>query len=116
MGKKTLAQIEAQIERLRQEAEEIRSHEIAGVVARIRDAIKHYNLTPAELFGKPAGAKGKGRGKRGAAGGAAKTARKPGVIKYRDEAGHAWTGHGKRPRWYVEALASGKTPEDLLVK
>jgi DNA-binding protein H-NS len=39
-----------------------------------------------------------------------------GVIKFRDEAGNAWTGRGKRPQWYLNALASGKSPEQLLVK
>lgn len=38
-----------------------------------------------------------------------------GVIKYRDEAGNSWTGRGKRPQWYLAALASGKTAEQLLV-
>jgi DNA-binding protein H-NS len=37
-----------------------------------------------------------------------------GVIKYRDEAGNSWTGRGKRPQWYLAALASGKTAEQLL--
>lgn len=36
-------------------------------------------------------------------------------VKFRDEAGNSWTGHGKRPNWFKDALASGKSPEDLLV-
>ena len=38
--------------------------------------------------------------------------RKPKVV-YRDEAGHAWSGMGPRPRWLKEALESGKTLEQL---
>jgi DNA-binding protein H-NS len=38
-----------------------------------------------------------------------------GVIMYRDEAGHAWTGRGTKPKWFVAALAAGKTPQDLRV-
>lgn len=45
---------------------------------------------------------------------AAKSTLTAGVIKYRDEAGNAWTGRGKRPQWYLAALASGKTAEQLL--
>lgn len=45
---------------------------------------------------------------------AAKGTLTTGVIKYRDDAGNAWTGRGKRPQWYLNALAAGKTPEQLL--
>lgn len=27
-----------------------------------------------------------------------------------------WSGRGKRPRWFNEAIKSGKKPEDLLIK
>ena len=26
-----------------------------------------------------------------------------------------WSGRGRKPRWFAEALASGKTPDDLLI-
>ena len=37
--------------------------------------------------------------------------------RYRNPADseQTWTGRGKQPRWVVEALASGKTIEDLLI-
>ena len=44
-----------------------------------------------------------------------KAAKTVGVIKYRDDAGNAWTGRGKRPQWYLNAIASGKTPQQLQV-
>nr|WP_315232909.1 H-NS family nucleoid-associated regulatory protein [uncultured Albidiferax sp.] len=60
------------------------------------------------------------KGKRaGAAGSVAKAAAKKKterVIKYKDEAGNSWTGHGKRPGWFKAALEGGKTAADLLVK
>ena len=31
------------------------------------------------------------------------------AAKYKDDAGHIWSGRGPRPRWLTEALASGKT-------
>jgi len=43
--------------------------------------------------------------------GRAKTASK---VKYRDEAGNTWSGHGRRPKWFTDAVAGGKTPEQLL--
>jgi DNA-binding protein H-NS len=110
---KSLAQIQSQIEQLHKRAEAIRAKEITGVVAKIKVAIAHYDLTPADLFGKASGKKTSARkstvkraGRR----------RGPSPIKYRDEAGNAWTGVGKRPNWFKAAIASGKAAEELLVK
>ena len=38
-------------------------------------------------------------------------------AKYATPANSAdtWSGRGRKPRWFVEALASGKTPDDLLI-
>lgn len=114
----SLADIEAQIEQLKKQAEELRAAEVEGVVSRIKEAISHYGLTAQQL--------GFGSGKRGdpstaPAAPAAKTtskktaSRKPSVPKYADGSGRTWTGHGKRPGWFKDALAAGKSPEELLV-
>ena len=105
---KTLAQINQQIDKLKREAESLKAKEVAGVVERIRSAIEHYGLTAADLFGTQAVRRTRAKPAAGK--------RKPSVIKYRDDKGHAWTGVGKRPNWFKEAIASGKTAEDLLVK
>jgi DNA-binding protein H-NS len=34
-------------------------------------------------------------------------------VVYRDQAGHAWSGMGPRPRWLKEALEAGKTLEEM---
>lgn len=110
MAKQTLAEIKEHIAQLQKQAEELKTQEVAAVVARIREAIAVYGLTERELFGRlGVGAKKSGRSPAGGK-------RKPGVIRYRDDAGNAWTGHGKRPNWFKEAIASGKKPEDLLVR
>jgi DNA-binding protein H-NS len=117
---KSLKQVLSQIEKLQKEAQALRAKEISGVVARIREAIEHYGLTPEELFG---GAAAKPRGTRRAAARTAKAsaparkaARGGGTPKYHDGAGRTWTGVGKRPNWFKDALAAGKTAEDLLIK
>ena len=46
---KTLTQLHAQIAKLQKEAEALKAKEIAGVVERIKVAIEHYGLTPADL-------------------------------------------------------------------
>lgn len=121
---KSLKQVLSQIEKLQKEAEALRTKEISGVVARIREAIQHYSLTQEELFG--AGAKKTAR--RGRPAGAAKPGRKAagkraiagrqsmGAPKYHDGAGRTWTGVGKRPNWFKDALASGKKAEDLAIR
>ena len=115
---KDLTQLNARIAKLQSQVEAIKAKEAVGVIARIKEAIEHYGLTAADLgfsgrATKAAEATGKVVGKKTRK----KTAKKPGgVIRYRDEAGHGWTGHGKRPGWYLAALESGKTPQDLEVK
>lgn len=32
-----------------------------------------------------------------------------------DNPSTTWSGRGRKPRWYVEALAKGKKPEDLAI-
>jgi len=43
------------------------------------------------------------------------TPKKRVAIKYRDDAGHTWTGRGIKPRWLSDALAGGKSMDDFLV-
>ena len=118
---KTLTQLNAQIAELQKKVDAVKAKEAVGVIERIREAIEHYGLTAADLGLSGPAAKG---GKAAEATGQVvarkrrkKAAKKPGgVIRYRDEAGNAWTGHGKRPRWFLAALESGKTPDSLEVK
>ena len=117
---KSLKQVLSQIEKLQKEAEALRAKEISGVVARIREAIDHYGLTPEELFGAPlqrprAGRKAAAKPARAATTTKRKAPRGAGTPKYHDGAGRTWTGVGKRPTWFKEALAAGKTAEDLLI-
>jgi DNA-binding protein H-NS len=113
---KSLAQVQKQIAKLQKEAEEIKAKEAGGVIARIKDAIQHYGLKPADLFGaaSKAGRPVKARKAVRRKSGAAKKAPLP--VKFRDDAGHTWSGRGKRPNWFNAALAAGKSPADFLVK
>lgn len=110
---KKLAQIEAQIKKLQDEAAALRAKEVAGVVGRIREAIEHYQLTPEQLFGSS-------RKKRTSSGEPApaprKTRAKSGKvkIKYRD-GDNTWTGRGNKPRWLATRLGEGRKIEEFLV-
>lgn len=43
--------------------------------------------------------------------------RAPASAKYANPANNSdtWSGRGRKPRWFIEALASGKQPDDLSV-
>ena len=135
---KSLDQLNREIEKLQREAEALRKKEVDGVVARVKEAISHYGLT-AEDFGLDASTSARNAssrsGNRADTGGRKSAAKKvvrkstasqsarsvgkgtakkaAGVIRFRDEAGNTWTGHGKRPNWFKTAIESGKRPEDL---
>lgn len=115
---KTYDQLKKQIEALSQQAEAVRRKEVAGVVARIKEAIQAYELT-AEDLGFGSGRAGAGRkpgantsrpaakGRRRAAGST--------TPRYRDPAGNVWGGRGPRPKWLREAIASGRKLEEFAV-
>lgn len=68
------------------------------VLAQMRELAASIGTTPEELFRKMG-----------------RPAEKVVAVKYRnpDDPAQTWTGRGKRPQWVVEALAAGKTLEDL---
>ena len=49
----------------------------------------------------------------------AATARKrsPTVARYANpaDASDTWSGRGRKPRWFIAALAAGRSPEDLAI-
>lgn len=120
----TFAELSAQIEALQAKAAEARRREVAEVISKIKTAVEHYGLTAEDLglaLKAPKTSKGRAtavaeKKVKSKAAKAPSAKKQPKPIKYRDEAGNAWVGHGKRPKWFVDAIASGKTAEDLLVK
>lgn len=111
---KSLKQVLDQIEKLKLEAESLRTREVSGVIGRIKEAIAHYGLTPEELFGSTASGR-RSRKTRAVSSSKGNNSKRRGAPKYQSDDGRTWSGVGKRPTWFVEALASGKTAEDLLV-
>ncbi|MDQ7954577.1 MAG: H-NS histone family protein [Rhodocyclaceae bacterium] len=109
----TLAEINSQIQQhdeliaqLRKQAEELRTHERAGVIEDIRKKIADYGITAADLKLTV-----RGTGKRAVSAPAAKPA-----VKYRSPTGETWSGgRGRKPRWVTEALAAGKSLSEFEV-
>jgi DNA-binding protein H-NS len=46
-----------------------------------------------------------------------KSSRAPAVAKYRHPENPAltWSGRGRKPQWFVDALASGKSADDMAI-
>ena len=112
---RTLVQIQREMEKLEKEAERVRAAEVAEVIGKIKKAIDFYGITVADLFGAKAKAVATTKRKytRSTKAVPAKTPAQP---KYKDpESGSTWTGHGKRPGWFVKAIEGGKNAEDLAV-
>ena len=115
---KTLAKIQQEIARLELQAEALRQREVAGVVARIKEAIKHYQLTAADLFAPAAASRAQPGAKKTAKAKSAVQKSRKGIavpIKYKDDQGNTWTGRGTQPRWLTAALGAGKKLEDFAV-
>lgn len=96
----SLQQLNEQIAKLQALAETARKKEIGEVLANIKTAVAQYGLKPSDIFPSSNGTR--------------KRAGKRGSVKYRDGA-NTWTGHGRRPQWFMDAVKAGKKPEDLAV-
>jgi DNA-binding protein H-NS len=102
----TLASIRKQIADLEKKAQQLIKAEAAQAIAKVKELIERYGLTPEDL-GWGAGKRGK-KATRGAATRNAKSTSKAGssagVPMYQDPAsGKTWTGRGKPPAWIAGA-------------
>ena len=117
---RTYEQLQRQIEALQAEADRVCQEEVAGVIAKMRQAIDYYGITAAEL-GFSAGAKAaapraaKGPGRKARVLKAAAKTKQPAEVAYRDANGNTWVGRGKRPQWLRDALAGGRSLDEFRV-
>ena len=114
----TLLQIQRQIDRLQTQANALRTKEAASVIERIKLAIQHYDLSPADLFSERSKAPGTGPSGIAKKASSRKQPRKRSAVpvKYRDSDGNNWTGRGSQPRWLTAHLNSGRELDDFAVK
>ena len=113
---KTYVQIQKQIEALQREADKVKRQEVDEVIARMKEAIRVYQLTAADLGLESRGPvrRGMTMKKRGRPAGNGR-ANGASTVKYRDESGNVWGGRGPRPQWLREALGAGKSLQDFAV-
>jgi len=104
MTQKSYAQIQKQIEALQKQADKLKVQEVAGVIARIKEAIAHYGLTAEQLGygGTSEGAKAK-----------TKKVTESNATAYSDGAGKSWSGRGPRPQWLKATIAGGRSLEEF---
>jgi DNA-binding protein H-NS len=112
VARQDLAEIKRKIAELQQQVEAVRAEEVAGVVARIREAITYYDLTIKDVFGGRTTGVGRSKAKKALR---SVSAKKAAVVRYCDSAGNSWAGRGKRPNWLKAALANGTALDDLAV-
>jgi DNA-binding protein H-NS len=103
----TYDEIQAQIQRLQEEANHILLKEKAEVIQHLKAEIAKHNLSAKDL--------GLDNVKRGRKPGVKRTIGSPNEAKYRGPNGETWTGFGRQPHWMHEALASGKKKEDFAI-
>ncbi|WP_298434852.1 H-NS histone family protein [Ottowia sp.] len=112
---KLKAEAAAKLAKLESEANAIRESEKADVVAKMKNAVAYYGITAADMgFSGARGKASKSKKKTKTNG---KAQREPAVatrVKYKDDAGNAWSGYGRKPKWLLDALAGGKTLDDML--
>jgi len=103
---------------LQKQADRIRQKEVEGVVERIKEAIAHYELTVEDLFGESSSRVRVAPAKQSKVMKGLSPRKKKSPVafpKYHLE-GQTWGGQGRRPKWFVDAVAAGRTPEEMLVQ
>lgn len=85
---------------------------VDAAIADYTDREKRKALAEVEAF-----ARERGLSVSDLAGLTAKRTRRPAVAKYANPAdtSQTWSGRGRRPRWVDEALAAGKSLDDLTI-
>ena len=105
----TYLELKAQAEKLMAQAEELRQRETEQAIEDIKAKMKAFDLTAQDLGFSS------GPGRRAPSAKRRSTVAK--AAKYRGPNGETWSGgRGRKPRWVTEALASGKSLEDLEVR
>lgn len=102
-------ELKSQIEALTAQLEATREEELESQVADMKKRIAAFGIQPDQLFSREQlyGAPMRSTVK------PPKRNSRPPKYAYN---GHSWSGMGKEPRWLVDALQSGKSREDMLLK
>ena len=106
LGKLSRKELDELIERAERRKHELAQERVSRVRDQIHALLESEGLTFEEVFD------GARRGRA--------PSRSKGIQvkpKYRnpDNAEQTWAGRGKRPRWFTDALSTGKSEDDLMI-
>lgn len=105
----TYLELKAQAEALLAQAESVRKQELASVIQEIKDKMRQYELTAADLGLAPVAAVA-AKPRAGA------KSKSTAPAKYRGPNGETWAGGlGRKPEWVRALLAEGKNLDDYLI-
>lgn len=104
----TYEELVKQANELKEKADELLREEKTQALKTIKELVERYHISPTELAG--AYSRKARKLERGPYERAATT------PKYQGPDGKTWTGMGRAPGWFNDALASGKTKDDLLIR
>lgn len=95
-----LRELKAQLD---QRLVEVEAREFEGKLVRLEALVAELGLRREDVAARFGGGK--------------KAARKPVAPKFRDPNNpeRKWSGRGRKPRWFMDQIAAGKTPEDLAI-
>ena len=117
-----LIDLQSQIEKLQNQANEIKAKEFASTVQDILAKMQAFGITVKDLQTAKSAKSAKGmRGRPAAAGKtpkAPKVAKKSGTpvaAKYRGPNGETWSGRGLTPKWLATLVAQGQAKEAFLI-
>ena len=106
----SLAEIQAQIYALQEKANLIKNREKEGIILELREKVKTYDLTAADLGLYIPEMTVVRRTPKGM-----KVVTKP-EAKYRDAHGNEWSGgRGRRPQWVIAAMEAGEDLENYRI-
>lgn len=110
-----LQDIQAQIEKLQKQANEIKSREFNKTVEEIRAQMQAFGISIKDLQSPPA--RRKLKTKRVADAGKEKIKRERSVVaaKYKGPNGETWSGRGLTPKWLAKLIAQGQSKEAFAI-
>lgn len=81
----TFKELQDQIAKLKQDAEEVRSREIEDAIAKIKSLMNDYGITVQDIesFGRRKGGKASSLAN----------------VQFKDDSGNTWSGRGRMPAW-----------------
>lgn len=119
-----LIDIQTQIQKLQQQASEIKAREFDATVRDIVSKMQAFGISVKDLQSVVTGRKGRGRPAGKVAGVVkqkplAAKSKKSGVTvaaKFKGPNGETWTGRGLTPRWLSALVAQGRSKEEFAIQ